>query len=359
MFGLGKDKSLVGLDIGSYSVKAVEFKTKKRAGEEFYEVANIGLEFLPHDAIVEGTIMDSTAVTETIKMVLDGSKISNKNVVIALSGSSVIIKKISLPTMETEELAESIIWEARHNIPYPYEETNVDYAILKPSMMSEEKNVDILLVAAKKDKVSNYSNVVSQARKNLVAIEVDAFALQNAMEVNYPDEFLNKSVALINLGANTTNIIITQKEKPQLYRDLAIGGSFFTENIRKELGISVDDAEKILKGIPAKDTPPEQIETVLNTNVENLLEEIEKTFSFYEAGEEGERKIEKIFLSGGLAKLKDLPKFFEQKFGTETDTFNPFRNIYYNEKKLDPVYFQEMASLFGVAAGLATRKMEE
>lgn len=359
MFGLGKVKSLVGLDIGSYSVKAVEFKTKKRAGEEFYEVAKIGLEFLPHDAIVEGTIMDSTAVTETIKMVLDGSKISNKNVVIALSGSSVIIKKISLPTMETEELAESIIWEARHNIPYPYEETNVDYAILKPSLMAEEKNVDILLVAAKKDKVSNYSNVVSQARKNLVAIEVDAFALQNAMEVNYSEEFLNKTIALINLGANTTNIIITQKEKPQLYRDLSIGGFFFTENIRKELGISTDDAEKILKGIPAKDIPPEQIETVLNTNIENLLEEIEKTFSFYEAGEEGERKIEKIFLSGGLAKLKDLPKFFEQKFGTETETFNPFRNIYYNEKKLDPVYFQEMASLFGVATGLATRKMEE
>jgi len=359
MFGLKKNKGLVGLDIGSYSVKAIEFKSKKKGGEELYEVANIGLEFLPRDAIVEGTIMDSTAVTETIKMIFDENKISNKNVVISISGSSVIIKKISLPSMETEELAESIIWEARHNIPYPYEETNVDYAILKPPPHSEEKNMDILLVAAKKDKVTNYSNAVQQARKNLDAIEVDAFALQNALEINYPEIFREKTVALINLGANVTNIVISEKGRPQLFRDLTIGGSFFTENIRKDLGLNPDDAEKVLKGIPVKDIPTEQIETVLNTNIESIIEEIEKTFSFYEAGEEGQKKIEQIFLSGGLAKLKDLPKYFEQKFNTETEVFNPFQNVSYSEKKLDPVYFQEMAPLFGVATGLATRKMEE
>jgi len=359
MFGLGKEKEVVGLDIGSYSIKAIEFKSKKKGGEELYEVSKIGLEFLPHDAIVEGTIMDTTAVTETVKMIFDENKISNKNVVISISGSSVIIKKISLPSMETEELAESIIWEARHNIPYPYEETNVDYAILKPPLYSEDKNLDILLVAAKKDKVTNYSNVVQQARKNLEAIEVDAFALQNALEINYPEIYRDKTVAIINLGANTTNIIISEKERPQLFRDLTLGGSFFTENIRKDLGLGTDEAEKVLKGIPVKDIPAEQAETVIHTSIQSLLEEIEKTFSFYEAGEEGQKKIEQIFLSGGLAKLKDLPKFFEQKFNTTTEIFNPFRNISYNEKKLDSVYFQEMAAFFGVATGLATRKMEE
>jgi len=129
MFGLGKAKGMVGLDIGSYSIKAIELKPKAKEGEGSFEVENVALEFLPHDAIVEGTIMDSEAVVETIKMIFDENKISNKNVNIAVSGSSVIIKKISLPSMETEELAESIIWEARHNIPYPYEETSVDYAI--------------------------------------------------------------------------------------------------------------------------------------------------------------------------------------------------------------------------------------
>ena len=244
---LGKEKGLVGLDIGSYAIKAVEFKAKKKGGEDFWEVVKIGLEFLPHDAIVEGTIMDSTAVTETIKMIFDENKISNKNVVISLSGSSVIIKKISLPSMETEELAESIIWEARHNIPYPYEETAVDYAILKPAVDSEDKNLDILLVAAKKDKLTNYSNVVHQARKNLISIEVDAFALQNSLEINYPDLYREKTVALINLGANTTNIVIIKKEKPQLFRDLSIGGSIITENIRKDLGLSLINKLRPLK----------------------------------------------------------------------------------------------------------------
>jgi type IV pilus assembly protein PilM len=358
MLTFGKPKGLVGLDIGSSSIKAVELKSRKKGGEELYEVAKIGLEYLPRDAIVEGTIMDSEAVSETIKMIFDENKISNKNVVISVSGSSVIIKKISLPSMETEELAESIIWEARHNIPYPYEETNVDYAILRPPLYSEEKNLDILLVAAKKDKITNYHNVILQAHRNLQAIEVDAFALQNALEVNYTEIFKTKTVALINLGATTTNIIIAEKENPQLFRDLSIGGSYITENIRKELGISPEEAEKAVKGIPLKDFPHDQVETALSTNIEHLLEEIEKTFSFYEAGEGKERKIEKIFLSGGLASLKELPKFFDQKFKTDTEVFNPFRSIIYNERKFDSIYFHEMAPLFGVAAGLATRKME-
>ncbi len=358
MFGLGRDKELVGVDIGSYSVKAVELKAKKQEGETHYDVKKIGYELLPHDAIVEGTIIDSAAVVETIKMVFDENKISNKNVIISISGNSVIIKKITLPAMETEELAESIIWEAKHNIPYPYEETNVDYAILKPPPHADEKNLDILLVAAKKDKIANYSNVISQARKNLDAIEVDVFALQNALEYNYPEIINEKTIAMINLGANITNVIIIDRGNPQLFRDLSIGGSFFTENLSKDLNISFDDAEKVLKGLPVKDIQPEQLQTVLDMNMQNLLEEIEKTFSFYEAGEKKDKKIEHIFLSGGLSKLKDLSSSFEQKFNIKTEIFNPFRRISYDDKKFDNIYFEEMAALFGVATGLATRKMD-
>jgi type IV pilus assembly protein PilM len=359
MLGFGREKALIGLDIGSYSIKAVELKSKKKGADELYEVKKIGYELLPHDAIVEGTIIDSAAVVETIRMIFDENKITNRNVVISVSGNSVIIKKISLPSMDTEELAESIIWEAKHNIPYPYEETNVDYAILKSSEYSEDKNLDILLVAAKKDKIANYSNVVNQARKNLEAIEVDVFALQNALNVNYPELSKEKTIAIINLGANITNVIIIEKNVPQLFRDLSLGGSFFTENISKDLGISFDDAEKLLKGLPVKNVEPERYEAILNLNIQNILEETEKTFSFYEAGETSERKIEAIFLSGGLSKLKDLAAKFEQKFNIRTELFNPFRRIYYDEKKFDSIYFEEMAALFGVATGLATRKLEK
>ena len=142
---LKRESDCVGLDIGSYSIKAVEFKSKQKAEEETFEIKRIGYELLPRDAIVDGSIIDPSAVTETIRMLFDENKISNKNVVLSISGNSVIIKKISLPVMEKEELAESIIWEAKHNIPYPYEETNVDYIILKPSHAKDEKNIDVLL----------------------------------------------------------------------------------------------------------------------------------------------------------------------------------------------------------------------
>ena len=350
---------MIGLDIGSYSIKAVELKSKKKDGEDAYELKKIGYELLPHDAIVEGTIIDSAAVVETIKMVFDENKIANKNVIISISGNAVIIKKISLPAMESQELAESIIWEAKHNIPYPYEETNVDYAILEPPSHAPDQNLDILLVAAKKDKIANYSNVISQARKNLEGIEVDVFALQNIMEINYPEIFPDKTLAIINLGANITNVVIIERGIPQLFRDLSLGGSFFTENLSKDLNLSFDDAEKLLKGLPVENVQPEQLSSVINMNVQNLLEEIEKTFSFYEAGEKSEKKVEFIFLSGGLSKLKDLPGYFEQKFSIKTESLNPFRRIDFDEKKFDTMYFEEMASLFGVATGLATRKMDK
>ncbi len=358
MIGFSRDKGLVGLDIGSYAVKAVELKTKKKGAQVSYEVARIGYELLPHDAIVEGTIIDSAAVAETIRMVFDENKISAKDVVISISGNSVIIKKISLPAMDRQELAESIIWEAKHNIPYPYEETNVDYALLKPARGADDKNVDILLVAAKKDKIANYSNSVNQARKNLQAIEVDVFALQNALELNYPETFTDKTVALINIGANITNVVIIERGTAQLFRDLSLGGYFFTENMRKELNIPFEEAEKLLKGLPGKAVTGEQFQAVLAMNIRDLLDEMEKTFSFYEASEKRERKIEQIYLSGGLAGLAGMVAAFESKFRIKTEIFDPFRTIARDEKKFDAIYFAEMAPIFGVAVGLATRAAE-
>lgn len=355
MFGKKQIKNAVGLDIGSRSIKAVEIKARNKHGKNIFELKSIGYEPLPYDAIVEGTIIDTTAVAETIKIVFDENKITNKNVVISISGNSVIIKKISLPNMETEELAESIIWEAKHNIPYPYEETNVDYAILKQSVPAKEQNLDILLVAAKKDKIANYSNAVKQARKNLTAIDVDVFALLNSFEINYPESFKEKIVAIINIGSNLTNLVIIENGHPQLFRDLNIGGALFAENISKELNIGFDESEKLIKGIPVEQISQEQFQYVIDMNLQNILEEIKKTFSFYEAGEKMDRKIETIYISGGLSKLSNLSGHIEQKVGIKTEIFNPFRMIEYNENKFDSLYFEDMAALFGIATGLAAR----
>lgn len=355
MINLGKPKSVVGLDIGSYAVKAVELKLMSKQDTPLFEVQKVGYMQLPHDAIVDGMIIDTPAVVETIKMVFESSKITNKRVAISISGNSVIIKKIALPSMETEELAESIIWEAKHNIPYPYEETSVDYAVMKPSGGREDQSTDILLVAAKKDTISNFSTAVGQARKRLEAIEVDLFALQNCYELNYPEMFRQKTAAVINLGANITNIVIVEKGNPQLFRDLSMGGLLFAEEMSKELNISYDEAEKLLKGIPSGNIDSERYDHVINLNIENIIEELEKTFSFYEAGERESKRIEQILIGGGLSQIPGLIKKVEEKFQTGTELLNPFRMVNSNNDKIDSIYLEELAPLFGVATGLATR----
>lgn len=257
--------------------------------------------------------------------------------------------------MEKEELAESIFWEAKHSIPYPYEETNVDYAILPSRSEPGEQNLDILLVAAKKDKIANYTNAIHQANKNPEAIEVDVFALLNTIEINYPEVIYEKNICIINLGASLTNVIIAEKGVPQLFHDLALGGAMFTENLSKELNIGFDDAEKAMKGIPVENGLLDKSKTALNMNIQNLLEEISKTFSFYESVEGKERKIDQIFLCGGLSNLAEISSRFKQKFNIESQILNPFRNIPYDKKKFDSIYFDELGAQFGVVVGLATR----
>lgn len=358
-FTLTRERPLVGLDIGTSSIKAVELRAKKKSKQKAFEVVRIGHESLPRDAIVEGTIIDAAAVAEAIRRVLDKAKIVGREMVISVSGNSVIIKKISLPPMEAEELAESVIWEAKHSIPYPYDETYIDYSILRPALPGEDQNIEILLVAAKKEKINAYASVIRQARKSLEAVEVDAFALQNALEINYPDEFRERIIALVNIGAALTTIVISERGAPQMFRDLPMGGATFLENIRKEINVGPDEAERMLKGTMSAAVPDYEIDTVLTNSLKGILDEIEKTFTFFQAEDKAAKRIEEIYLAGGLSGLKNIGTAFEQKFGIKPVLLDPFRRIAYSEKKLNPVFCQEMAPAFGVAAGLATRNREK
>jgi len=359
MFGLGKSKNIVAVDIGSYAVKAVELDIKKKGESLRYQVVRAGYETLPRDAIVEGTIIDSTSVSDAVKSALESGKITNKNILISLSGSSVIVKKIALPQMKPEEMAESIVWEAKHNIPYPFEETSVDYAILNPNPASPEDNLDIMLVAVKKEKITAYSNVIYQAQKNLVAVEVDGFGLLNCYEINYPELFPEKTAALVNMGAHVTNIIVVERGIPQVLRDLDLGGFFFTENLSKEMDISFEEAEKLLQGAPAGSHNPEQLNDILERNISDMLAEVDKTLSFHTAEGARTKKIDFIFLSGGLAGLKRMTGAFERAFQTPTRLLDPFRHIQYNESRLNPAYYQKLPLVFAVATGLATRTMDK
>src|SRR5262245_8558072 len=230
MFGLGKSKSVVGLDIGSSAVKAVELKAVGKG----YKVTGVAIEPVPADAIVDGAIMDGGAVAAAIRRVFDRKVFKTKDVAASLSGNAVIVKKISLPVMTEAELSESIHWEAEQYIPFDIQDVNLDYQILDKG--SDGKGtMDVLLVAAKKEKIADYTGVISQAGRVPVMVDVDAFALQNAYEMNYGDS--SAVVVLLNAGASAININIVSGGQSVFTRDISMGGNAYTEAVQKELNL--------------------------------------------------------------------------------------------------------------------------
>jgi len=354
MFGIGKSKSVVGLDIGSSAVKAVELKA---AGKGF-RVAAYGAEPVPADAIVDGAIIDAGAVAEAIRNVFEHNKaFKAKEVCASLSGNAVIVKKITLPVMTETELDESIYWEAEQYIPFDIQDVNLDYQILDPGTGPNSRgSMDVLLVAAKKEKIGDYTNVISQAGRTPVIVDVDAFALQNAFEVNYGLD-AGRVVVLMNAGASAININILQGDQSVFTRDISMGGNAYTEAVQKELDLPFDSAEQLKKGIPVDGATFEDAQPVLHAVTENVLLEIQKTFDFFKASASTDQ-IDRIMLSGGASRVDGFHQMVQERFNTPVEDFDPFRAVAWDAKKLggEPA---DMAPSAAVAVGLALRKMSD
>ena len=257
---------------------------------------------MPPDSIVDGAIIDGAAVADAIRRLFENKAFKTKDVAASLSGNAVIVKKISLPVMTEAELAESIYWEAEQYIPFDIQDVNLDYQILDPGTGADPKGtMDVLLVAAKKEKIADYTGVISQAGRVPVVVDVDAFALQNAYEVNYglePDAV----VVLLNAGASAININILSGDQSLFTRDISMGGNAYTEAVQKELNLPFESAEQLKKGQPVDGVTFEDVQPVLHAMTENVLLEIQKTFDFFKATAASDR-IDRIVLSGGASRV--------------------------------------------------------
>jgi len=351
VFGLGKNKAIVGLDIGSSAVKAVELKAVGKG----YRVTAFGSEPVPPDSIVDGAIIDGAAVADAIRRVFENKAFKSKGVAASLSGNAVIVKKMTLPVMTEGELGESIYWEAEQYIPFDIQDVNLDYQILDPGTSADAKGtMEVLLVAAKKEKIADYTGVISQAGRQPVVVDVDAFALQNAYEVNYapaPDVI----VVLLNAGASAININIMNGTQSLFTRDISIGGNAYTDAVQKELNLSFDNAEQAKKGIPVEGTAFEDVLPVLHAMTENVLLEIQKTFDFFKATAASDR-IDRILLSGGAAAVDGFAHALEERFGAPVETFDPFKKIAFDAKKLGIQNADALLPTAAVAVGLALRR---
>ena len=350
-----RTKSLVGLDIGSSAVKAVELRTDGKS----YKVVAVGSEPVPPDSIVDGAIIDSGVVSDAIRKVFESNEIKTKDVVASLSGNAVIVKKITLPLMSETELSESIYWEAEQYIPFDIQDVDLDYQVLESGPAAEEGGgtMDVLLVAAKKEKIADYTGVITQAGRVPAIVDVDAFALQNAYELNY-DIQPDAVVVLLNAGASAININIIHGDQSVFTRDISIGGNAYTEALQKELNLSFEDADLLKRGVPIEGATFEDADPVLRAVSENLLLEIKKTFDFFKATAASDR-IDKIVLSGGASRVEGFADSLAERFDATVEPFDPFQAVDFDTKKLGEDLRADVAPTAAVAVGLALRRGDD
>ncbi len=349
----GRNRSLVGLDIGDSSVKVVELKELGKG--RGYQLVRLGWEPLSSEAIVDGAIMDSELVVETITRLFQRLRIKSQEVATALSGHSVIVKRISLPVMTEAELAESIHWEAEQYIPFDIDDVNLDYEILEGSSLAGEGNMDVLLAAAKKDKIGEYQSVISQAGLTTKVVDIASFALQNAFEVNYEFE-PQQVIALVDVGAAVSSISVLHGGTSVYWRDINIGGNQYTDAIQKELNLSADQAEQLKRGEELDGIPYDRVVPIVHSVNEEVGTEIQKTLDFFKQISATDRPLDRLFLTGGTAQIASLKDALGERLETQVDLFNPFRKIPPTGREASPELVSEMTPTCSVAVGLALRK---
>jgi len=359
---------LVGLDIGSHSIKLVEIDDSKKG----MILKNFGIIGLPQNAIIEGSIKEMEIVSSAIKNLYQNLKIKNKNVATSISGYSVIVKKISINKREETELESSIQEEAEQYIPFDISDVNLDYEILgndidetaldegadedqnKEKPKEESGLMDVMLVAAKKDIVEDYVSLLHLTGLNPVVMDVDAFALQNAFETSI--DKISGCYAIVNVGAEELGINTIKDGVSIFTRDSSYGGVQITEEIMSKLDVSHEEAEKIKLGGTKTDEEKGVLEDIFTSVVPGWVQEIKRALDFL-ASTYPEETIEKLYVSGGSCRMPGFQKYLELETDMPIVELNPFANFRINEKIFDPRYLSYMAPQAAVAVGLALRSI--
>ncbi len=349
-----KNKTLLGINIGSGYIKMVEFKDTGSV----YTLNNLGIAALPADVIVDGTVMNANAIINAISNLTANLKIKKKRICTSIAGHSVIIKKVTLPLVDENTIDATIQQEATQHIPYDINDVNLDFQILGPCPDTPD-NMEIILVAVKKETINDYLMLVEEAGFVPVVVDVDTFALENAYEYNYEDQSREQVVALVDIGANLTSINILDDGVTCFSRNITFGSRLITEQLQKRFSLSYENAEALKLGCPVNpQISAAEAFTAINEAAFSLANEIDKAIEFFHNSSLTDNRVEKIVLSGGGAKAPGITELIAKSTGIETEIINPFRNIIIPEKKFDLEYIREIAPMAAVAVGLALRKDE-
>ncbi|TVP77410.1 MAG: type IV pilus assembly protein PilM [Gemmatimonadales bacterium] len=339
----GRKKSSVGLDIGSGFVKLIEVD---HSGDQ-PEVTRVAIRPLMADAIVEGEVMDPGLVADTIRGLLEDSGIDGRAVVTAIGGHDVIVKKISMDRMTEEDAREVIRWEAEQHVPFDIQSVELDFQILDPQGTGSEMSV--LLVAAKRDLVESKLSLLRDSELEARVIDVDSFALHNALERNHP-EAMKGIVALVNVGHEMTNVNILEEGVPILTRDIAFGTRRLREDLQREQGLAAEEADAVLAGRQSIDG----LDRYVDGAADEVSVGVERAAAFLMAQQAGEG-LGRVFLSGGGALVNGFPEALAERMGVEITVVNPFERVPMSVDAPFEVDVLETAPMLLLPLGLALR----
>ncbi|GAB4390951.1 MAG: type IV pilus assembly protein PilM [Thermodesulfovibrionales bacterium] len=341
-------RETIGLDIGSSHLKVVQLKDKRGR----YELEVFDMLELPPELIVEGSIIDSLRLVDAIKELMRKARVKSRNAAIGIAGhASVIIRRISVPEMSEEDLSESIKFEAEQYVPFDVEDVNIDFQILGPK--EEPGQMDVMLVAVKKDIINEYLAVVKDAGLSPVVVDVNAFALGNMYEMNYEIE-PDKNVALLNIGASTINLNILKGGISLFTRDSAVGSNLHTEVLQKEFNLSFEAAEKLKKGKAVEGVEEEDARSAISSASEEIITEVARSLDFFRSSTYHE-DVHEMVLSGGGALVAQFPDQLSQRLGIEARVAEPFKNVHI-PGRFDVSYIEDISCMAAVAVGLAMRR---
>ncbi len=357
-----KKSSTVALDVGSSLIKVIEID---HSGD-VPRIVHFGFSHLLPEAIVEGEVMDRSLVIDGIRECVEQAGITNEKVISAVSGRAVIVKKIVMDKMASEDAQEAIFWEAEQHVPFDIDDICLDFQILREDIGANQ--MEVLLVAAKKDMVLDHAGLVREAGLIPLIVDVDSFAVQNSFHLGsgaFDDggeeaDGEKKVVGLINIGSDVTNINIISDSCPLFTRDISVGSNNFIELLRKELGLSYDDGQRLISDGPSEEMDEDSIREIIKNGSEDLSLGIERSISFLKAAEDAEG-IDEVFLSGGGARIPFLKEILAEKHGMDFSIHNPLEGIDYDEGVFGE-YEEELdkiAPLLTVGIGLALRKAGE
>lgn len=339
----GRRKTSVGLDVGSGLIKIAVIDH----GKGTPELVKVAITKLQPDAIVEGEVMDPGIVSDAIRAALDNAGVKSKHIVTAVGGRDVMVKKIQTERVKEKQAHELMRWEAEQHVP-DVESVELDFQILESARSADE--MDVLLVAAKRDLVDAKIRILADAGVSPSVVDVDAFALHNAFEVNYP-EAMKGFVALVNIGNEVTNVNIMDNGVPVLTRDLPLGTRRFSEDLQRQHGMPARDAESLLRGYDRN----AQLDRVLQVRVEEIAVGVERAAANLSASRNAPQ-IRAVYVCGGGSRTPGLTEMLADRLKIKVEHANPLARLNIRDGAMDSLAADEVAPLLMLPIGLALRQ---